>query len=240
MPTPEDVIPTTLRVRNEGAAAVTIQADTGSASETIDPNSDKPLELALLRSRSFAQLMAEGKIKLVEITSPTKEQYLLARQILPRLLRHLGGDFAELHQRMQSEIVGLEKKRRSYNRHWDKAEGAIEQAEAAKDAAHHLYRGVHHFLKTKPEQDAVDAVMAQLATLQAEDLSETGKLFEQWLEEFETKTAELELAERRLAAAEQAYVTVFASRKRALKKASDDFATADHETDIGSRIEPFP
>lgn len=228
----------TLNVKNvDPNNPVTIESDDGSESVEIAADGQEELGLVLLRSKSFAEKMRQGGLDFVKTQNPGKERYLLARQVMPRLLRALGGDAVELHQRLQSQIRSLESKGRLYNRNWDRADAELQQAKAAKASASHLFKSVDYFLKAKPEQDAVDTIQGELEVLQAEDLQQTGKPFEQWFEEFESKKLELEIAERRLAAAEQTYITAHASLKAALEDASKDFEKVDNGTlGIGNKI----
>lgn len=229
----------TLNVKNvdPNNNPVTIEPDDGSEGVTIDGGGQEELELPLLRSKSFAEKMRAGQIDFVKTQNPEKERYLLARQVMPRLLRAIGGDFVELHGRMKSQTHSLEKKWQLYNRNWDKADAEFQQAKAAKAVAIQLHDSVNYFLKAKPEADDVATIEGELADLKAQDLDDLGKTFEEWLEEFEAMTRKLEIAERRLAAAEQAHVTAHASLKAALKDAAEDFEKVDNATlSIGNKI----
>ena len=160
--------------------------------------------------------------------------------MLPGLLRRLGGQFVQVHGRLEASSDALSRLRETYNKSWAKTETVIIGAEGASKGADHLFRAVNHFLKVKPEEDAVAQIEGELAALQTEDLAQTGKLFAQWLAEFEAKAEELADAEKTLAVAARVYLTPYAELKQVLKDASDDFKVADHTTDIGTQIPAFP
>ncbi|HWM92958.1 MAG TPA: hypothetical protein VN493_19500 [Thermoanaerobaculia bacterium] len=235
MPTPK------LKIRNiDPDNPVTVEPDSGGGAVTIAAAGDKDLEARLLESKSFAALLAVGKLQFSEPVNPTKEQYLLARRVLPRLLRSLGADLVGLHSQVRTATGGLDALREKYNRSWGATHELLESAESSAKPADHLFRAVNHFLKTKPEEDEIAKVEAQLTALQKEDLAVTKRPFAVWLADFEAKKKELEQAKKRLAGAQAAWLAPLAQLKQALKDASDDFQAADPAADIGDEIPPFP
>jgi hypothetical protein len=235
MPTPK------LKIRNiDPDNPVTVEPDSGSGKVTIPAAGDKDLEARLLESKSFAALLAAGKLQFSEPANPTKEQYLLARQVLPRLLRSLGSDLAGLHSQVRTATGGLDALRETYNRSWSTTHDLLEAAKSSAKPADHLFRAINHFLKTKPEEDEVAKIEAQLTALQKEDLAVTKRPFAVWLADFEAKKKELEQAKKRLAAAQAVWIAPLAQLKQALKDASDRFQTTDPDADIGDEIPPFP
>ena len=230
-----------LKIRNvDPDNPVTVEPDSGGGAVTIAAAGDKDLEARLLESRSFAALLAKGKLQFAEPANPSREQYLLARRVLPRLLRSLGSDLVGLHSQVRTATGGLDALRQSYNRSWGSTHKLLESAEASAKPADSLFRAVNHFLKTKPEEDDVAKIEGQLAALQKEDLAVTKRPFAVWLAEFEARKKELEQARKRLAAAQAVYIAPMAQLKQSLKAASDDFQAADADADIGEAIPPFP
>lgn len=230
----------TLKIKNEDNAQIVVAPDSGGAPVLVDAGQEAELTATHLTSRSFSDHLAAGRARFVETVNPTKEQYLLARRVLPGLLRSLGGRFVGIHGLMEDSMGALARMREAYNKSWAKTEAEIVDAEDASKGAEHLFRAVNHFLKLKPEEDALAQIEAELAALQAEDLGQTGKPFAQWLAEFQAKAEELADAEKTLAVAASVYITPHAELKQAVKNAWDAFKVADHTTDIGAEVPAFP
>ena len=144
-----------LKIRNEDNAQIAIAPYGGGAPTTIDPGQDAELSVHYLSSQSFSDHLVAGRARFVEVANPSKEQYLLARQVLPGLLRRLGGQFVQVHGRLEASSDALSRLRETYNKSWAKTETVIIGAEGASKGADHLFRAVNHFLKVKPEEDAV-------------------------------------------------------------------------------------
>ncbi len=228
-----------LKIENVDTNPVQIDPDGDGDSVTINTGQNAELEAALLTSRKFAQLLNEGRIRFVKTPVPTTEQYELARLVFPKLIRTLGGDFVEIHDAVlaaRQQLLALHAK---YNKQWTVAEQTLIVAEQAAAGAKHLAEGANHFFSTKPETNAIAALEAELLVLKDEDLNQSGKPFNVWLEEFEAKNHELHVAEQKLALVERAYFNPLADLRDRLDVVQAELAVVDHATDIGAQVPSF-
>ena len=70
---------------------VTIDADSGPDAVDVADGAEADLEERFLRGTSFQGHVDSGRLRFVLTPSPTAEQYMLARRIMPVLLRNSGG-----------------------------------------------------------------------------------------------------------------------------------------------------
>ncbi len=231
----------TLRVRNEDAAPIRVESDGGSVEPVvIAPSADADLGGRLLSSRSFRTLLASGKVRFIETPSPTDAQYRLARQVMPLLLKKVGGPIVALADLLGTAKESLNGKRLDYNQRHAGAVAVIQDGKDSAEAADHLYRGCNHFLNSKLEEAVVTGLEADITALEAEDLDVSGRSLQEWFAERDAKQEELQAAQAALEAAERQYVDPLAGLKQAVQEASTTFAAADPSTDVGAALPTFP
>lgn len=231
----------TLRIKNVDANPVDIEPDGGdTAPVTVAPNADADLGGQLLSSKSFRALMAEGKVRFIETPNPTPAQFHLARAVLPRLLRRVGGPIVSLADLLETAKESLDAKRSDYNQRHGAAKSVFQESQDTAQSADHLFRGANHFLNTKLEEATVAQVEAEIAVLESEDLGISGRTLQEWFADRDARQAELEAAQAALATASERIVAPLAGLLQEVKNAATTFAAVDPNTDIGAPLPPFP
>lgn len=231
------LMPRTLRVRNESDALVTVQLDNLSEQVDIDVGAETDLSEKFLQTHSFSTLLEAGQVSFVLPSSPNNEQYNLARRLMPRLLSQIGSPLIQLHARAKEAVKTMQKHRDTYNRSWDATEKILKLGEANSHAADFLSQGIEHFLNVEPETALVEQLQQEIINLENEDLSVTGRDLADWFVERNRKQEELENAEVRLANAKREYQQRYHRLIDKLKASADTLKTIDSDQDIGQKLD---
>lgn len=228
-----------LKVKNEHTASVDIVPDNKTPKVTIAAGSEASLGPEHLTSKSLAVLMEEGKISFVKDPATTPEQFRMGRLMVGPLIKRLGQRRLTLHSQLKSNKKSLATARDSYNNNWTATEKTVQNAKASATPTARVLDAAKFYLTSKPEEDAIAQIQADIATLEAEDLSVTGRTLQEWYADRQAKQAELEAAQKDLAAVKTQVANPLKDLITGLETASVDFAAADPATDIGSKIAPW-
>ena len=230
------LMPRTLRVKNESGAVVELELDNQSESLSIDAGEEADLETKFLLTRSFLTALQEGKLSFVLIESPNNEQYNLARQLMPKFLFQVGSPLIQLNSRAEAAVKTMQTHRDRYNQNWNAAEKLLQLGEENSSPTDFLSQGIEHFLNVAPEEAMIDQIKQEISDLEAEDLDVTGRALADWFVERDQLQDELDKAEARLAEAKQQYRQQYEALITKLKASADNLKTIDSGQDIGQRL----
>ncbi len=240
---------TTLKVeRAAGSDPVTIPHISGG--EPIDVNGGQQVELELghLLSDPFKQELSQGRFRFVK--SPAdNEKVELARKVLPLLLEDLSPPLLALHSSAKRSRTSLAEKRDNYNAAHKVTLKLLNQAGGLAKAPKNLYDGADHWLKSLPEQTAVDEVFQKILDHKAkeppepdpgataEEIETAKKDWEEsWYIDLLDLQAEYQQAQRSLEYAQTKYVNDLKPVLDGLAEAAAAFEAAATDPGIGSEI----